>query len=267
MMGNAAGINNLDFGMPTLIELANIEACVSVCKELGLRFVEINMNMPQYQIGKLDINSLKKAKDSGIYFTFHLDENFNIADFNNKVSQAYLDTILSVIEISKAINAPVINMHMAEGVHFKLPHEKVYLFEKYNAFYVDALLKFRNICDKLLADSDIKICIENCDGYLPFMEKGIALLLKSDVFQLTYDIGHDYCAKKIDQKFIFENKKRIYHMHIHDAEDDKCHLILGSGKMDIKNSLSMAYSQNCRCVIETKNLESLKKSVSFLHVE
>ena len=37
---------NIKFGMPTLIEKDNIVDNVLLCKELGLSFVELNMNLP-----------------------------------------------------------------------------------------------------------------------------------------------------------------------------------------------------------------------------
>jgi hypothetical protein len=34
------------FGMPTLIELYGLEETMELCLELGLDFVELNMNLP-----------------------------------------------------------------------------------------------------------------------------------------------------------------------------------------------------------------------------
>lgn len=36
----------IDIGMPTLIELPEIEDCAALCSKLGLQFVELNMNLP-----------------------------------------------------------------------------------------------------------------------------------------------------------------------------------------------------------------------------
>ena len=44
----------MQFGMPTLIEIKSLEACAALCRELGLAFVELNMNLPEYQADKLD---------------------------------------------------------------------------------------------------------------------------------------------------------------------------------------------------------------------
>ena len=35
--------------MPTLLEAASPESAAALCRELGLQFVELNMNLPQYQ--------------------------------------------------------------------------------------------------------------------------------------------------------------------------------------------------------------------------
>lgn len=44
----------LQFGMPALIEIENLEDTMKLCRELGLSFVELNMNLPQYQIESLE---------------------------------------------------------------------------------------------------------------------------------------------------------------------------------------------------------------------
>ena len=44
----------LEFGMPTLIENSTLEDNIALCKELGLSFVELNMNFPEYQIDKME---------------------------------------------------------------------------------------------------------------------------------------------------------------------------------------------------------------------
>ena len=55
----------------------------------------MNMNFPEYQVEQLEqIDSLQKiAEQAGIYYTIHLDENLNIADFNQLVTEAYLETV------------------------------------------------------------------------------------------------------------------------------------------------------------------------------
>ncbi len=255
----------IDFGMPTLIETDTVESCVKLCKELSLHFIELNMNLPQYQIESIDIHQIKSiCENEDIYFTVHLDENLNVCDFNNEIANAYMKTVLSTIDIAKQLKIPVLNMHMSNGVYFTLPNEKVFLFNQYKDIYLTKLKRFRDMCEKAIGDSNIKICVENCSGYEKFAMEGIDLLLESSVFALTFDIGHSHVVNGIDEPFINKYIDRIYHMHAHDAKGSRDHLSLGTGEINISERLSLAKEHNCRIVLETKTIEGLKQSVEKL---
>ena len=95
----------MQFGMPTLIENKTLEDNIALCSRLGLKFIELNMNFPEYQLDKLEETDIfiKAAEQAHIYYTIHLDENLNIADFNSLVSEAYLKTVRRTIEVSKKL--------------------------------------------------------------------------------------------------------------------------------------------------------------------
>lgn len=258
-------MSDIVLGMPTLIEFKDIYEAVSICKKLNLSFIELNMNLPQYQVEYLDCNLLKKLmKEEQIFFTIHIDENFNAADFNTKVSKAYIDTMVETIAAAKELNIPILNMHMAQGVYFTLPDRKVYLFDEYKEEYMNNLKKFRDICTKEIGSSNVKICIENTDGYKDFMREGVKILLESPAFALTWDIGHEHSCGYKDMNFILSNRNRLRHMHIHDAKGEKNHMILGTGEIDLGARLKVAHENNCTCVIETKTIEALERSVKYL---
>ena len=256
----------MDFGIPTLIENKNIEENVALCKELNLKFIELNMNLPEYQIEELEkvsyLNDI--ANKAGIYFTIHLDENLNIADFNKSVANAYLETVIRTINVAKKMKAPIINMHMNHGVHFTLPDRKVLLFEQYYDEYRESFLKFKKVCESEIGESDIKLCIENTNGFRDYEKSVIRELLQSKVFGLTFDIGHSNAMKNIDDPFIMENKCRLKHFHIHDSLDKKDHMSLGTGEIDLEQRLNLAKEHKCRCVVETKTIDALRKSVVWL---
>ena len=44
----------IQFGMPTLIENRTLQDNISLCSRLGLRFIELNMNVPEYQTEELE---------------------------------------------------------------------------------------------------------------------------------------------------------------------------------------------------------------------
>ena len=158
---------DMEFGMPALIELSGLEENARLCNTLGLKFIELNMNLPEYQIECL--KNRKAFQDIshkyGVYYTVHLDENLNISDFNPGVTMAYSDTVKQVIEIAKELKTPLLNMHMNEGVYFTLPDRKIFLLEKYEDIYLKNILDFRNRCEEWVGTDDIVIAIENTGGY------------------------------------------------------------------------------------------------------
>lgn len=257
----------MKFGMPTLIENKNLEETVMLCKELRLDFIELNMNLPQYQIEYLENTDefLKIAEQYGIFYTIHLDENLNFCDFNRAVTKAYSDTVKRTIDVAKKLQVPVINMHMNKGVYFTLPDKKIYLFDKYNINYMSDIETFKELCNEAVGDSDIKITIENTDGYLEYEKTAIECLLQSEVFSLTWDIGHSHAAKNIDEPFILKHADRLRHFHIHDAAGNKNHLPIGSGEINLMERLKIAERYGCRCVIETKTIEALRESVKYMN--
>ena len=255
----------MDIGMPELIEVDSLTARVKLCAGLGLDFVELNMNIPSSQAGALragDLNALKKKY--GIYFTVHLDENLNPFDFNRKVSEAYSDTLKDTVALAKEAEIPLLNMHLAEGVYFTMPDEKIYLYDRYENVYLDSVRAFRDDFDKEARDSGVTIAVENTNGYRAFQQKAIDILLESEVFALTYDIGHGACAGYADEKFITERRTRLKHFHVHDSANGKCHLPLGEGAADWRKYLAAAENLDCRAVIETKTVAGLEASVYVL---
>ena len=255
------------FGMPTLIEFSSVEENLALCRALGLDFIELNMNLPQFQPQTLRENTAllrRLSAETGVFFTLHLDENLNFADFNPLVREAYLRTTAEAIRLAKALAIPVINLHMPQGVHFTLPDRKVYLFDAPGSDFRTAVADFRSLCEKEIGDAPVKLCIENTDGYKDFQEEAIETLLASPCFALTWDIGHSHAAGNTDEAFLLRRKNRLAHFHIHDAQGKRCHLALGEGEIDLASRLRTAREVNAGCVLETKTAEALRRSAAYL---
>ena len=52
----------------------------------------------------------------------------------------------------KEIRSPLINMHIFEGIHFKLPDSSIFLYEKYIDEYIDMIDEFGKIAEEQLKD-------------------------------------------------------------------------------------------------------------------
>ena len=220
---------------------------------------------------------LDAANTAGIYYTIHLDENLNIADFNELVSHAYLETTRRTINVAKkmiglrnlygeACQPFIINMHMNHGIYITLPNRKVQMYDRDFDIYIKSFETFRTLCEEWIADSEIVIAIENTNGFREYEKKAIEYLMQSDKFGLTWDIGHSKSVGEQDVPFILRYQQKLVHFHIHDGSElsSKNHLALGDGEIDLKDRLGIAKECDCRCVLETKTIEALRKSVRWL---
>ena len=269
----------IQFGMPTLIENRTLEDNTALCGSLGLRFVELNMNFPEYQADRLEDTDrlLRAAETAGVYYTIHLDENLNIADFNRLVSEAYLETVRRTVETAKRLlplrgqygdgSQPlIVNMHMNHGIHITLPDRKVQMYDRDFETYMKSFAVFRARCEDWIGGSGIMIAVENTDGFREYEKKAVEYLLESPVFGLTWDIGHSRAAGEKDVPFLLEHRERLAHFHIHDGTENPPanHLALGDGEINLEERLRLAEARNARCVLETKTVAALKKSVAWL---
>ena len=148
----------MQFGMPTLIENRTLEDNAALCEKLGLHFIELNMNFPEYQVGRLEQTDqlTRIAEQHRLYYTIHLDENLNIADFNPLVSRAYLETVRRTILAAKALlplrdrygdpaQPLTLNMHMHHGIYITLPDRKVQMYERDFETYMKSFAAFRAV--------------------------------------------------------------------------------------------------------------------------
>ena len=274
----------MQFGMPTLIENRTLEENIALCARLGLNFIELNMNFPEYQIEALERTEelIEAADKKGIYYTIHLDENLNIADFNTLVTDAYLETVRQTVEAAKKLlclrdkygrvevgarSQPLtVNMHMNHGIFITLPNKKVQMYERDFETYMASFKVFRERCDSWIGNEDVRIVVENTDGFLEYEKKAIEYLLESPCFGLTWDIGHSKAVGEKDVPFIMAHSEHLVHFHIHDGSENppKNHLALGDGEIDIGARLKLAEERNARCVLETKTIAALEKSVAYL---
>ena len=254
------------FGMPALIELDSLEESAALCRELGLSFIELNMNFPQYQMDVMNMAHLRDiAQRYGIFYTLHLDDHMNVADFNPLVSGAYQDTVVAAVELAKELEIPVLNMHLSLGGVVTLPERKVYLFDQYRTDYLRQITRFRDRCQEAAGGSGVRICVENTVGYPDWQKEAVELLLESPVFGLTLDVGHDFCTGGGDLTFITRHEDRLHHMHLHDsAKPNRDHLALGPGDLDLAARLELADRCDCSVVLEIKTVKALRESVRWL---
>ena len=256
----------MKYGMPTLVECKDIYECAALAAECGLSFVEFNMSFPQYQADNLDAGELKRlAEEKGIFYTIHADEQMNPFDFNKSVSACYFEEMRKSIRLAVEVGIPVINMHLLKGVYVTLPGQVILLTDVYKDEYLERVKEFIKMCEDEIGDAPLKIAIENVDSNAFTSSQLIALelFMQSRVFGLTLDVGHEMCLAYKDTHVFEKYPDKLAHMHMHDSNGKSCHLVLGSGDLDIKGKLSAYRGETC--LIEVKTVDGLRKSVEYIN--
>ena len=256
----------MKFGMPTLVECKDIEECSELAYKCGLDFVEINMSFPQYLPSVLNTARLKEImKEKNLFFTIHADEQLNPFDFNKTVSECYFDVMRDTIAFAKELSMPVINMHLLKGVYVTLPGQVILLTDVYRDEYFGRVREFIAMCEAEIGDADLKICIENVDSN-PFMSsqlEALELFMKSPVFALTLDTGHELCLGGKDTPVFEKYPERLMHMHLHDSNGRSAHLPLGTADINAAEKTALLKNGDT-CLIEVKTAEGLRASIKHL---
>ncbi len=256
----------MKYGMPTLVECADICECIDVAKKYSLDFIEINTSFPNYQTDALDTARLcKLARENDLFYTIHADEQLNPFDFNKSVSECYFGVMREHIRFAAAIGAPVINMHLLKGVYVTLPGKVILLTDVYKSEYMARVREFISLCESEIGDRELKICIENVDSnpFTSSQRQALELFMQSPVFGLTLDVGHDKCLGGSDRDVFDKYHGKLCHMHLHDSNGKSAHLPLGTADVDVASMLDLL-GEKGNCLIEVKTVAGLDESVKYL---
>ncbi len=257
----------MKYGMPTLVECKDLEDCARVANRFGLDFIEVNMSFPQYQPHLLTVEKAKEiAKKYGVFYTIHADEMLSPFDFNPVIKNAYFQVMKDTIAFAKDLGIPVINMHLQKGVYVTLPDRVILLTDVYSEQYLASVKEFIAMCENEIGDSGVTIAIENIDNniFTKSQLEAMPLFMQSKVFALTLDTGHDICLDGKDRHVFRTYPEKLVHMHLHDCGADKHpHLALGSGLVNVKESLSLL-PKNGTCLIEVKTIAGLEESMEYM---
>jgi sugar phosphate isomerase/epimerase len=256
----------LKLGMPNLIELSDMNATAGLCENLGLSFIEMNMNMPDFCPEKISPDTLNEIRENKkIEFTLHLPEETDLVTFHTPVREGHLSRCIESLHWAHDCRIVIVNLHLTSGVYFSLPDRKVFIYEKYKDLFLNNLRDSFDRISDIAQQLGMTICIENCGDFgRTFIQEALTILLEKGNIMLTWDTGHDAKANFADSEFLMAHKEKIAHLHLHDSDHKNDHQALYDGCLDIKGILDFAQERKTGVVIEVKTIESLKESVKRL---
>ena len=252
------------FGMPTPMECRTYDDLIRFCKEVGYDFIELNTNFPLYTCEALKrADMFSRLEQEGIGYSIHLPEPLDLGALQSELRDAALSMIASFTAVVKPGTRFV--CHMNSGIRVSLPNEQVHIYDRYEHDYLDALEQLYGALDMILTSSGCVLCMENLGNFnLPFIEKGLEMLLSSTQIGLTWDFGHDTTAHLVDTPFFESHSDAVREIHLHDSRDGSDHRPLFTGDADCEKALRFAQTHSIPLVVEVKTLEGLRSSYDEL---
>ncbi len=261
-------VSRLTLGMPTLIELPDLQANVDLCRQLGLDFIELNMNSPLFLPKRLAADRLREvARRDGVRFTLHLPEQLDLAAFQPEVRHGYISCVTAAMQWAQQVGIDKLSMHLNPGVYFTLPDRRVWIYDRHRQEFLALLADSVGRIVSSPQAAGIKLLVENAgDFQLAFLAEAVAMLLERfrPTVGLTYDVGHDAGAAYNDRPVVDRHAADIAHMHLHDFDGRSSHQALFTGSVDIPAALALARRLGVTVVLETKTVQALESSVGAL---
>ena len=253
------------YGVPTLMEYSGADALARFSAENGFGFAEMNMTFPWFQPGRISTEAVRALKrEYGIDFTIHLHDQVNPFEFSPDMRQGCIENACFAMELARELNLPRVNMHLLPGTYSSVNGVKTYLYAHCADQYLGYVRAFRDLAEEKLRGSDTLFCIENTSGFQPFHKQAVQLLLESERFGLTFDIGHSFRTGGSDERFILKYRDRIRHFHIHDCDAKANHLGFGEGQLDLMRYLKLAGELKASVVAEVKESGALLRSKDYM---
>lgn len=250
----------IKLGMPILYEYDSVLENVLLAKELGLDFIELNLNFgycrKELESGKL----LKLFKDNNLHATLHFYDEADFASYK-EVVDAYLVLLERYAKLGEGL-IDIVNVHMQSGPVVTISGIKNYIYNKEYNEQMSNLITNLSRAEAILTKYGIKMVIENTDTFQPFMMKNYEGL-KANGFKFNFDIGHDNLSKDCLLQASKDYDLKFSEFHFHDANRKTCHLALGEGNLNLKFFKDMTIKNDAYVLLEVKDSNDLKKSVPY----
>ena len=246
-------------GMPQLYEFDTVEDNLELAKELGLDFIELNLNFGYCRKEMEEGNLASLLSRYGIRATLHFYDEADLGSYP-EIVDGYLTLLKRYALLGKGYIEQV-NIHLIPGPVVTIAGVKHYIYEKEFDEYIERLVVNLKSAESICNANGMELVIENTDCMPAYTEKTYERLIQEG-FRFCFDIGHDHLSG--DLLWNLQNKYKMHfgEFHIHDALNrKKCHLALGQGELIIAPFKRLAEANDAFVVLEVKQKSDLEISV------
>ena len=245
--------------MPQLYEFDSVEENLKLAQELGLDFIELNLNFGYCRKEMEACHLAPLLASYSLEATLHF---YDEADFGSydEVVDAYLKLLEKYAFLGQGY-IKQINIHLNPGPVVTIAGVKNYIYEKEFEAYIQRLSNSLYKATQILEPKGIKLVIENTDNTPEFLMNAYRFLLQEG-YRFCFDIGHDHLSHDVLWNLSSDLCLPFDEFHIHDAKGrNKCHLALGEGELEICKYKRLAEQNDAYVVLEVKQASDLRASV------
>lgn len=249
----------MKLGMPLLYEYGSIGENLDLARELGLDFVELNLNFG-YCRDELEAGTVGSLLERyGLRATLHFYDEADLGSYP-EVVDAYLTLLERFCGAGRGF-VETVNLHLCPGPVVTIAGEKHYIYDKEYDKYIVRLLENLHRAERICRENGMEMVVENTDLLPPFTRDAYKAMW-AEGFRFCYDIGHDHTGGGVLEEICREVPLRFREFHFHDGKDGKkCHLALGEGEIDLKKFKDLAASCDAWVNLEVKRSADLRASV------
>ncbi len=252
----------MKLGMPILYEFSTIEENFKLAQELGLDFVELNLNFGYCRKALEDGTIKNLLKRYKLETTLHFFDEADFASYQ-EVVDGYMSLLNKYVSLGEGfIN--MVNVHNNPGPVSTISGIKHFIYEKEYPEFIARLLANLNKAKALCNEKGARFVIENTD--IAPTATYMAKVMKDEFeagFRFNYDIGHDNVCGYLVRDLLRTLPLEFDEFHFHDGNEKKCHLSLGEGTMNerLEEFKALAEANEAYVLLEVKSKEDLIKTV------
>ncbi len=236
---------------------------IDAAKANGFDFVQFDLGVPEFFLDALTADDLARirayAEEKEIAITFHSPgDNVGLFCDYPLIRQGILDQFKLLLEKANILNARHMTFHTGDYPRFRKAGEKS--DDSHIAYYESVL--YENL--KVLTEhcGNILICVENL-GFNVVSRSAVRKLINdTGKLFLTLDTGKMYKNGVLiqdDLLFFNQHKQFLREMHIHDANSDGQHQIVGNGMVDFA-LFKPFVTEDVWVNVEVRPVEAAKRS-------
>ncbi len=232
-------------------------------EELELSGVEMNFNFRSLFPERFDQSKIEEwgqaTSDSNMQLSFHAPVDISLMSRHEHIRKASTERLCEFVELACNLNGKRFTFHPGRAAFLKPSQNAVMFFtKKYPGYLVNSFLK--SLTEIItFANRRIALLIENTHLF----DKPVANIIKQfaeeSLIELAYDPAHGLC-----ESFLNDYLKFIKVCHLNDRKGNRSHLALGDGEIDISRTIRSLMDADCFFVIESKNIDEVKKSILYL---